>query len=299
MSKIAKELKKLKIKVKENYNIKNLTSFKIGGKVDLFIKAENIWQLNEIIKILKKYGKKRIILGNMTNVLINDKRLKLAIIVLSGVFRNIFIKEKNILYVGAGAKISELIAFSIKNNIGGLEFMAGIPGTLGGAVFMNAGAFGKYIGNLIKKVDVLTPEGKTKIIINNGKIFGYRNSIFQKNKNIILGMDIFYKKEKRNLIKKQVKKILKLREKKHPYNYPSAGSFFKNLKEKAAGDLIEKAGLKGLRIGKAEVSQKHANFIINKDGAKFFDVLKIAKIIKREIYKRYKIKLKEEVKIIK
>lgn len=299
MNKIIRELKKIKVYVKKNFNIKNLTAFKIGGKVDLFIKVESINQLINVIKILNKNKKKWIVLGNMTNILINEKKLKKAIIILTGNFNEIFIKDKKIFYAGAGVKIADLMNFVIKNGIGNMEFMAGIPGTIGGAIFMNAGAFGKNIGKLIKNIYVITPKLEYKNISNNGKIFSYRKSVFQKNKYIILGADFSYKKRNTSFIKKEILKILKFRQKKHPYNYPSAGSFFKNLKKYSAGSLIEKAGLKGLKIGGAEVSEKHANFIINKGRAKFSDVIKLSGLIKKEVFKKFKIKLNEEVRIIK
>ncbi len=298
MKKITREMKKLKIFFKENFNIKKLTSFKIGGKVELFVKVKSISELLNVLKIIKKYNKKWLVLGNMTNVLISDKKIRKVIIVLDGIFKEIFIKDERVLYAGGATKISELTDFFIKNNIGGMEFMAGIPGTLGGAIFMNAGAFGENIGNHIKNIYTITPGLKYKIIPNNGKIFGYRESVFQNNRYIIIGTDIYYKKEKRCIIKKQINKILQLRQKKHPYEYPSAGSFFKNSKEYSAGKLIEKAGLKGFKTGKAEISQKHANFIINKGGAKFSDVIKLSNLIKSKVYEKFKIKLKEEVRKI-
>ena len=299
MKKFINFLKKEKIEVKENFNVKNLTTFKIGGKVRAFVKVKNLDELHKVLNFVKKNKIKYYILGRMSNVVINDGNLNFAIIVLKGEFKEIYIKDKKLVYVGSAVLISEMLNFFMKNNIGGLEFLAGIPGTIGGAVFMNAGAFGKWIGNYVENIYALDKNLKLKIIKNNGKIFSYKNSIFQKNKNVILGIELKYEKIRKEKLKKEMQEILKLRKSKHPLEYGSAGSFFKNPDKYAAGELIEKAGLKGIKIGGAAISKKHANFIINVDNAKFTDVVKLASIIKKKIKEKFGIKLNEEVRYIK
>ncbi|MBP7792166.1 MAG: UDP-N-acetylmuramate dehydrogenase [Candidatus Goldbacteria bacterium] len=293
-----RELRIFNVPFYRNWDVKRHSNFKIGGKIAALIEIHKLNQIIDAIRILNSCGKKYFVIGNLTNVLVRDGKPDIVFISLKGDFEKIAGNSKNLIFAGAGVQNDRLLDYMIKNDIGGLEFLSGIPGTIGGAIYMNAGAYGKYIGNFIKNILVVDRKGQFKIL-NNKKIFSYRNSIFQKDGSAILGATIkVFPKDGRKTLK-EMKQILKIRHAKHPWNAACAGSFFKNTKKFSAGMLIENAGLKGFSVGDATVSEMHANFIINKGKATFDDVMRLAKIVKNKVYKKFKIKLKEEVIIIK
>ena len=240
------------------------------------------------------------------------------------------------IYAGAGVLLSQLVNIASKNNLTGLEWAAGIPGTIGGAIYGNAGAFGRSMANVVKTVEVLEVQKKKnqkskiknqkhilkiKKLSNKDCQFGYRESVFKHNQNlIILSAELQLKKGKKSEIQKKIKEYLAYRKKAHPLNFPSAGSIFKNyqlaidnyqlLKKYPeilefnkkgmipAGFLIEKAGLKGKKIGQAQISEKHANFIVNLGKARAVEVIELIKLIKKEVKNKFNIILEEEIKII-
>jgi UDP-N-acetylmuramate dehydrogenase len=306
------------MEIKKNVSLKNYSTFKIGGKAKYFLIAKNE---KEILKGICWARKKKIpffILGGGSNVLFSDKG-----------FNGLLIKLQNTQYeirntkiiAEAGVPLQKLVLESAKKGLSGLENLAGIPGTLGGAIWGNAGAFGKEIGDLVEEVKTLQIANcKLKIekLKKKDCKFGYRDSIFKRKKNwIILEAILKLKKGKKKEIEKKIKEILKLRKEKQPLRFPSAGSVFKNLpmkkvpkkvrekfKEKIkngflpAAVLIEAAGLKGYQIGGAKISEKHANFIVNIKSAKASDVKELIEKIKKEVKKKFKIKLEEEIELV-
>jgi UDP-N-acetylmuramate dehydrogenase len=295
---IFKELKSFNIQFKKNWDVKKYSNFKIGGKIIALIEVYKLSQIMDVLRILHKYNKKYFVVGNLTNVLVHDGRLNMFFIKLKGDFEKILYNKSNFIFAGAGVSNEKLLEFMVNNSLGGLEFLSGIPGTIGGAIYMNAGAYGKFIGDFIEKILIIDKDGKFKII-DNKNIFSYRTSIFQKEKSVILGATIKVFLSDKKKISKEIKEIISIRHAKHPWNAACAGSFFKNIKNFPAGMLIEDAGLKNFSVGDAAVSGKHGNFIINKGKAKFNDVIRLARIIKNKVYKKFKIKLQEEVVIIK
>jgi UDP-N-acetylmuramate dehydrogenase len=237
-------------------------------------------------------------MGNLSNVLVADTKVKKVFVELKGDFEEIKAAGKSLVYAGAGLKNSVTLGWLMKRDMGGLEFMAGIPGKIGGAVYMNAGAYGKGIGSYITKVYFMDLKGNCGIIENGKEAFSYRHSLFQDNGFIITGIELKLGKRPAEEIRKEMAAIIKLRHSKHPWNAFCAGSFFKNDKNYTAGKLIEEAGLKGVSCGKAEISRKHANFLVNKGGASFKDVVKLANMVKKRVYNKFKVKLEEEVKYI-
>jgi UDP-N-acetylmuramate dehydrogenase len=298
VSGIAAELKKAGIAFKRNYSVKKLASFKIGGRVDAYVEAGNIQELQKTVCAAGRAKTKFMIVGNMTNLLITDKKINRVFIKLAGDFRRISRKGRTAVYAGAAVKNGELLNFLLKNGLGGLEFLAGIPGTIGGATYMNAGAYGKGIGAYAGKVFYADKHGKTGAVNNMKGVFTYRHSRFQDDGRIITG--VLIKAEKRNRAESaaEMKDIIKQRHIKHPWDAACAGSFFKNTADITAGKLIEMAGLKGKKAGGAMVSEKHANFLINAGGARFSDVIRLSELVKKTVYKKFKIRLKEEVIII-
>jgi UDP-N-acetylmuramate dehydrogenase len=293
------ELKKNGVEFYPGCGIKERTTFKIGGTVYCRIFAKRLDELSAAVKTAKKWGKKIFVMGSLSNVLITDKKINKVFIELGGEFYDIRKTGPSSVYAGAGAKIGSLTAFVIKNGLAGIEFMAGIPGTMGGAVYMNAGAYGKGIGAYIKKIHFMDRAGQCGIIENPEKAFSYRHSIFQENGYIVTGAELGLKKGVSAEIRKEIMLLIKTRHAKHPWKAFCAGSFFKNSPECPAGSLIERAGLKGKKVGDAMVSLKHANFLINTGNAGYGDVVKLAKNVKQTVYKKFGVKLEEEVRYIK
>ena len=292
-------LKEAGIEFYPSYSVKKRTTFNIGGRVDCYVRAKNLNELAATVKAARTAKKEIFVMGNLSNVLISDRRIKKVFVGLEGSFREINKKGTVSFYAGAGAKISGLTAFLIKNSLTGLEFMAGIPGTVGGAVYMNAGAYGKGIGAFITKAHFMDKKGECGVIVNPEKAFTYRHSIFQKNGFIITGAEFKLRKGDSGKIRKETVELIKTRHKKHPWDAYCAGSFFKNPAKCPAGSLIERAGLKGKKFGGAMVSDMHANFLINTGKARFSDVVTLAGLVKKEVNKKFGIRLAEEVRYIK
>jgi len=306
------------LKIKEKIPLKEYTTFKIGGLARYFFVAKSREDLKNAILWAKKKKLLFFILGGGSNILFSDKGFKGLIIKM----QNSKCKIKNTKVVAeAGVLLQKLVLETAKKGLSGLENLAGIPGTLGGAIWGNAGAFGREIGDLVEEVKVLDV-GSSKLEVKKLKKedckFGYRDSIFKKRKNwIILGATLKLKRGKRKEIEEKIKEILRLRKEKQPLEFPSAGSVFKNvpiekvskrIREKfrekikdgllPAGVLIEAAGLKGVQIGGAKISEKHANFIVNVGNTKASDVKELIEKIKKEVKKKFKIQLEEEIKLV-
>jgi len=309
------------LKIEKNVSLKNFSTFKIGGKAKYFCKVKKREDLFEILKWAKKKKIPFFILGGGSNVLFSDKGFKGLVIKIE--FQNFkFLNSK--LFAEAGCPLMKLVLESVKRGKKGLEWAAGIPGTLGGAIVGNAGAFGKEMKDVVEKVEVLKIK-KNKIEIlnfqNKDCQFGYRESKFKREKDLLLlSATLKLKKGKKKILEKKIKEILKKRKEKYPLSFPSAGCIFKNVplknvpkkfqevfKDKIqkkpilnlpAAIFIEKANLKGLKIGRAQVSKKHANFIVNLGEAKAKDVLELIKKIKKKVKEKFKVELEEEIILV-
>ena len=280
----------------QNESMKKHTTFGIGGKVALLIFPKSLSELIEILKILKQYKVEIYFIGSGSNILISDNDMEYAIISLKKTFKKI-IFGTNVITVEAGVMLGSLVRQLNNKKITGYESLNGVPGTVGGALIMNAGAFGSEISNNFISARTINQEGDIRKY-NKGNIsFSYRKSSFPSNEILI---DAVFKCIKGNKEKINSKKLLtsKERKEKQPLKYRSAGSIFKNPKENAAGYLIDSSKLKGLQIGDAQISEKHANFIINKGNATSNDVMKLIEIIKKKVYSTTKIKLELEIILI-
>lgn len=289
--------------IQKNISLDKYTTFKIGGKARYFFIAKTKKDLIKAISFAQKSKIPFFILGGGSNLLVSDKGYRGLVIKIQ--MSRIVHRQAGIVYAEAGARLADLVKISLEKRLTGLEWAAGIPGaTIGGAIYGNAGAFGKSMENIVKKIEVLDLKTlEIKNFKNKDCKFGYRESVFKKNKNLILISATFkLNKGEKEKIKGLIEKYLKHRKTAQPLNYPSAGSVFKNpvIKNKnlKAGELIEKCGLKGKRIGKAEVSEQHANFIVNLGGAKEKDVKKLINLIKRKVKSKFKIVLEEEVQFL-
>ncbi len=298
MKKTEAAFKQAGIEFERNYDLSKKACFKIGGRVRLLVSVKSERELSDAVKILRKHKVRAGMFGCFTNVLIREGAIKEAYIVPAAALCGVRKLPRGRIWAGSGAKFSAVLSLAAREGLSGLEFMAGIPGSVGGAVYMNAGAYGCSSGTFVESVGFADKTGALKTLKNKKGMFGYRKSIFQKNKAFITGAVFKLKKGGKQAILKKMKEIVKIRRAKHPWDAACAGSFFKNPAEKTAGRIIEEAGLKGLRCGGAEVSKKHANFIINTGGAKYSDVIRLAAKVKKEVYKKTGIKLAEEVRYI-
>ena len=292
------ELEKLNLgKIEKDILLSTLTTYKTGGIAKIVIYPNGINNLKELIKLIHKYNINYFILGKGSNTLFSDNEFNGVIIKLDKL--NSFEIKQNEIYVESGMILSKLVQESVKNNLSGLEFAIGIPGTIGGAIYMNAGAYGSNISNIIKSVIALNEKLQIEEIPLEKLKFDYRYSIFQANKNLIcVAANIKLKFGNHDEIANKIKENLLKRKNSQPLEYPSAGSVFRNPEGNYAGKIIEELGLKGKNIGGAEISTKHANFIINKNNASSSDILNLIKLVQKEAKDKYKIDLKLEQQLV-
>lgn len=292
------ELEKLNLeKIEKDISLSTLTTYKTGGIAKLVVYPNNINNLKQMLKLIHKYNIKYFILGKGSNTLFSDKEFNGVIIKLDKL--NNFKIQQTEIYVESGMILSKLVQASVKNELTGLEFAIGIPGTIGGAIYMNAGAYGNNMSNIVKSVIVLNEKFQIKEIPLEELKFDYRYSIFQDNKNLIcVAANIKLEHGNHDEIASKIKENLLKRKNSQPLEYPSAGSVFRNPEGNYAGKIIEELGLKGKNIGGAEISTKHANFIINKNNASSSDILNLIKLVQKEVKDKYKIDLKLEQQLV-
>ncbi len=275
------------------------TSFKIGGPADVFIKVDNIEELKETLDLSKKNQIPLTIIGNGSNLLVTDKGIRGITAKLN--LKDIEIKNENnkqIIKVEAGVPVGLLAQKLLKEEITGFEELSGIPGTIGGAVIMNAGAHGKELKDILKKVTAMDYNGNIHEFTNEECLFSYRNSRFQKEKYIILQATLELEKGNSTEIKGKMDEYMQFRKEKQPIEYPNAGSTFKRGEDFVTAKLIDEAGLKGYKVGGAQVSEKHAGFIVNVDNATAKDVIELTDYIKEKIEEKFGKKINLEIQII-
>ncbi len=279
--------------------MKNHTSFKIGGKADEFIKIDSEQELIQAITYAKEKNIPITILGNGSNILVSDKGIRGLVIKINIQTLKLEKKQEYIeITVGSGYKTMALGVKLMNEGISGFEELSGIPGSIGGAIYMNAGAYGKEIKDINITTKCMDYDGKIFNLSNEEQKFKYRSSIFNEKKYIILETKLKLNYGKKEDIKKKMDEYLASRKEKQPIEYPSAGSTFKRQEGIITAKLIDECGLKGFSIGGAKISEKHAGFIINYNNATAKDVLNLIKYVKDKIYEKYKIKIEEEVKIV-
>lgn len=281
------------MKYLHNEPLKKHNSFHIGGNADHFCKPNNLNEIKEAIAFAAQKKVPIAFLGCGTNLLVLDRGFRGLVIKLAPGLSWMRM-EGSKAWVGAGTSLPRLIKTLGQKGYGGLEFLAGIPGSIGGAVVMNAGAWKKDLGALVEKVKVIDLKGNEKELNKKQLGFSYRHSKLQKGHWIVIEVLLKLKKSKPKLIAQKTSEILSVRKLHQPLGIPSCGCIFKNPKDDFAGRLIERSGLKGLRVGDAQVSSKHANFIVNLGDAKAKDVLKLMTIIQKKVAK----KLVPEIKLL-
>ena len=280
-----------------NERMSNHTSYGIGGSVLAYIRPNNKNDLIKIIKMMNKKSNKTYYLGSGSNLLVNDKNINAFVITTARAIKDLKITN-NIIYADSGVMLGKLVKESMKHKLTGLESLAGVPGTLGGALKMNAGAWGSEISNYLTSVEIVDAYGNVKTLKPIDLNFGYRNSSFS-SKDFILSAQFKLEPSSRENIKIKKAKASDGRKKTQPLKYRSAGSVFKNPHSNlAAGFLIEKSGLKGTKYGDAEISTHHANFFINHGSAKASDVAFLIRLSRKTVYERYGIMLDLELRTI-
>ena len=274
--------------------MKKHTTFRIGGEADLFLRMENVRQLQEVQNYLQKLGISYYVLGNGSNLLVSDEGYPGVIIEIADKMNTIRV-EGNSIIARAGALMSKIAHVAYENGLTGFEFAAGIPGTIGGGVVMNAGAYGGELKNVVTAVEVLDQNGEIISLDNQTMEFGYRTSILKKHPFIVTEVRIGLQEGCKEEIKATMEDLAAKRREKQPLEYPSAGSTFKRPEGYFAGKLIMDAGLRGYQVGGAQVSEKHCGFVINKGEATATEVKQLIADVQQEVKNKFGVDLETEV----
>ncbi len=296
--KISSYLNDYKCNIVFNAPMKEHTSFKTGGNADILINPKDDETVKAVLTFSKENDIPLTVVGNSSNLLVSDDGIRGIVLKTAGGLTDISLSD-NIVIAGAGVSLAKLCTFALDNSLSGLEFAYGIPGTVGGAVYMNAGAYGGEIKDVLKSVTHITPQLITEQKTANMLSLSYRHSFYSDNAGyFILNAMFELKKDDPKLIKARMFDFLARRKLKQPLEYPSAGSTFKRPEGYFAGKLIEDCGLKGYKIGGAAVSEKHAGFVINYDNASTCDILRLIDYIQKTVKEKTGVTLETEIKIL-
>lgn len=284
-------------KVLLNEKIANYTTYKVGGKARAIVFPKNVTQLCDLVSYLREKEVKYFVLGRGSNVLFSDNIYDGIIIKLD--YFDEIIYDNTLVKVGAGVSLMKLSRDTVKKGLQGLEFADGIPGSVGGAIFMNAGSYGEDMSMIVHDVTVLRASGDIEVLTGEQMKFSYRTSIMQvRLKDIIIGATLKLKELDEEKLEEMVHERRLKRKQSQPLEFPSAGSVFRNPKGMFAGKLIESSSLKGYTVGKAKISEKHANFIINTGNAKATDIKKIIDYVKLKVKDKHDVTLKVEQRLV-
>jgi UDP-N-acetylmuramate dehydrogenase len=281
-----------------NAPMKEYTSFKAGGNAELLVQPGNSGELSYALKILEDSKIRHMTIGNGSNVLVKDSGYPGVILRIGGAFQEIEVTGNRI-EAGAGVLLSAAARQAAEASLAGFEFASGIPGTIGGAVYMNAGAYDGEISQIIESAEILSKDGSRILSMKKEELqLSYRHSILQKTGDILLKATFLLEKGDREGIEARIRELTARRTEKQPLSYPSAGSFFKRPHNHFAGKLIQDAGLQGLSVGGAQVSPLHAGFIVNTGGATAKDIIDLMEIVRGAVFEEFGIMLEPEVRII-
>lgn len=281
--------------IKPEEPMKNHVTFRVGGPADFFVTPKNYEELSGVLKCCAKYEMPCYIMGNGSNLLVSDQGYRGVVIQLFRQLNDIQC-EGNVIRAQAGALLSAVANRALEEKLTGFEFAAGIPGTLGGACVMNAGAYGGEMKDVLKSVTVLTREGERITLQKNELELGYRTSIIAKKDYIVLEAEIELEVGDAEEIKAVMDDLKERRTTKQPLEYPSAGSTFKRPEGYFAGKLIQETGLQGFQVGGAQVSEKHCGFVINKDQATAADIAELIRQVQDRVEEKFGVRLETEVK---
>lgn len=290
---------KLNCVVRYDEPLKNHTTFKIGGNCIALIEPREVSDIVEAIKICRENNIKFFVIGNGSNLLVPDEGYNGVIIKLKSEFSTIKV-EGDYLIVNSGAKLSEIYNVAYENSLTGFEFASGIPGTIGGAIYMNAGAYGGEMKDIVESVQVLDLDNFELRELKNKELeFSYRKSIIQRKNYIVTSIKLKLKKGNKEEINAVYEDLRDRRNSKQPLNFGSAGSTFKRPEGHFASKLIEDAGLKGYHINDAWVSEKHSGFVVNKGNASYKEVMELIEYVQKVVFEKFGVKLETEVRILK
>ena len=277
--------------------MKKHTTFRVGGPADYFVTPSNVEEVKLVVELCKKENVPYYILGNGSNLLVGDKGYRGVMIQIYKEMSDIIVDGEEI-RVQAGALLSRIGVAALEAELQGFEFAAGIPGTMGGAVVMNAGAYGGEMKDILVSATVLTPEGEVLVLKNEELELGYRTSVIAKKDYVVLEATVKLAKGSKEDIRGKMDELKVQRTTKQPLEYPSAGSTFKRPTGYFAGKLIQDAGLRGFQVGGAQVSEKHCGFVINKDNATAADIVELMNQVADKVYAEFGVTLEPEVKRI-
>ena len=298
---LAQELRLISgVRTRVSEPLARYTSMKVGGPADVFIEVENAEALTRVLRTLHRFGTNFCLLGNGSNVLISDRGLRGAVIHLAGEFKHVEWGEEGEIVrvkVGAAYAVTQLVREAARKGYAGLEFAEGIPGTIGGALYMNAGAYGSEFEKVIDQVDGFMHEGKPIRLSRAEMIFTYRDSHLPAGM-VVTEVRLRLRREDSVKVTSRVRELVTKRKSSQPSGYPNSGSMFRNPPGDFAGRLIEAAGLKGKKIGRAQISERHGNFIVNLGGAKSDDVRQLMELARTEVRMRFGIELEAEVRLL-
>ncbi len=297
MQTLIKELKQKNIILLEQEPMKKHTSFRIGGAADIYVSPKNGEEIKTVLALAKQYNVPVTVIGNGSNLLVGDKGIRGIVIQIGKDMAKIWVEGEKIT-AQAGAILKSIGETALQNSLEGFSFAAGIPGSLGGAVCMNAGAYGGEMKDILLEVNVLTKDLQIKTLSAKELQLSYRHSIIPEKGYIVLGASFLLKKGNPCEIEAQMTELAQKRRQKQPLDFPSAGSIFKRPQGYFTGKLITDAGLKGCCIGGAEVSKKHGGFIINKGDATCADVLALIEHCQKTVFEKFGVMLETEVKMI-
>jgi UDP-N-acetylmuramate dehydrogenase len=298
---LARELQVISgARVKVSEPLARYASMKVGGPADFFIEVENAAALTGVLRTLNRYRISFFLLGNGSNVLISDRGVRGAMVHLAGAFKQVEWRQENEIVwvrVGAAFAVTQLVREAARKGCGGLEFAEGIPGTIGGALFMNAGAYGSEFEKVIDQVNGFTREGEPIRLSRNEMTFTYRDSHLPVGM-VVTQVQLRLRQEDSAKVTSKVRELVTKRKSSQPSGYPNSGSMFRNPPGDFAGRLIEAAGLKGKKIGHAQISPRHGNFIVNLGGAKGEEVRQLMELARNEVRTRFGVELEPEVQLL-
>ncbi len=283
--------------VKQQEPMSRHTTFRIGGPADFYLCPHSTKEVQEIVEICKEENLPYFVLGNGSNLLVSDKGYRGVVIQLWKNFSDITVKDCCI-QAKAGALLSKVAAEALEAGLTGMEFASGIPGTIGGAAFMNAGAYGGEMKDIIKSVKVLDTQGEVRVLPKEELKMGYRTSIVKEKGYTVLSVELELSKGNREEIRNTMEDLKERRTSKQPLEMPSAGSTFKRPEGYFAGKLIMDSGLRGFSVGGAQVSEKHCGFVVNKGGATAMDVLNLIREVQRRVKEQFGVDLETEVRFL-
>jgi UDP-N-acetylmuramate dehydrogenase len=287
----------MKEKVSFDVAMSSYSTFRVGGKAEAICFAHELPVLLELISYLDSETMPWTVIGKGSNVLVTDKGINGPVIILEGALADVNRADSNVLSAGGGISNSEFLSYCIRQELSGMEFMAGIPGTIGGAVIMNAGAYGEEIEKRISKVSIVNAKGKVEEIDRSEICFEYRKTSIPE-KSVIYAVALKLEPGERVIIKEKIRGYMNKRKKTQPLDMPSCGSIFKNPEGYYAGRLIEECGLKGKQIGDAMISSKHANYIVNTGRARASEILELIDFIKNEVRSKTGVLLETEIRVV-